>query len=88
MIPLGYLVAFDLDKIMLETFKLGSETLNGNKAYTTAIEDSDTEVISAKTARIKVIGVVNKYTLLHNFSKADKAANRLIEIDINLINYE
>lgn len=50
------------------------------------IEDSETGIISAKKAGMKVIAVPNKYTKHHDFSKADKIVKSLSEVTVKLIN--
>lgn len=51
-----------------------------------AIEDTETGVISAKSAGMKVIAVPNIYTKHQDFSKADKIVKSLSDISLNLIN--
>lgn len=51
-----------------------------------ALEDSETGVISAYNAGMKVIAVPNKFTLNQNFSKADRVVSKLSDITISLIN--
>jgi beta-phosphoglucomutase-like phosphatase (HAD superfamily) len=46
------------------------------------IEDSESGVIAAKAAGMKVIAVPNRYTKHQDFSKADKIVKSLSEITI------
>ncbi|MDO8658383.1 MAG: HAD family phosphatase [Candidatus Levybacteria bacterium] len=50
------------------------------------IEDSETGILSAKAAGMKVIAVPNKYTKHHNFSKSDKIVNSLSDITVSMLN--
>lgn len=49
------------------------------------LEDSETGVLSAKAAGMKVIAIPNKFTNHQNFSKADKIVNSLNEVTISLL---
>lgn len=50
-----------------------------------ALEDSETGVLSACNARMKVIAMPSKYTAHQNFDKADKIVNNLGEITVSVI---
>lgn len=53
--------------------------------YCVALEDSETGVLSAKRAGLKVITVPNKFTKYQDFSKADKIVKSLSDITIKLL---
>ncbi len=50
-----------------------------------ALEDTETGILSAKNAGMKVIAVPNQYTKHQNLSKADKIVNSLSEITISML---
>lgn len=50
-----------------------------------ALEDSETGIVSAKTAGMKAIAVITKYTRHQNFSKADKIVNSLSEVTLPIL---
>lgn len=68
--------------IYLKTVK----ELNIKPTQCVAIEDTETGILSAKAAGMKVIAVPNKYTKHHDFSKADKIVNSLSYITILMLN--
>jgi HAD superfamily hydrolase (TIGR01509 family) len=50
------------------------------------LEDSETGVLSAKAAGMKVVAIPNKYTVTHNFEKADIITKSLADVNIQLLN--
>ncbi len=62
-----------------------SKKLKISPKFCLAIEDSETGVISAKDAVMKVIAVPNKYTKSHDFSKADLVIKSLSDITLKTI---
>jgi HAD superfamily hydrolase (TIGR01509 family) len=50
-----------------------------------AFEDSETGILAAKRAGMKVIAVPNQYTMYQDFSKADKIVDSLSEITIPIL---
>ena len=51
-----------------------------------ALEDSESGVISAHSAGMKVIAIPNKYTQKHDFSKADIILKSLMEVNMDVLN--
>ncbi len=62
-----------------------ARVLRISPVFCVALEDSETGVLSAKAAGMKVIAIPNKYTKHHDFSKADKIVSRLSEITIPML---
>lgn len=63
-----------------------ADELSIEPKYCVAIEDSETGVLSAHAAGMKVIAVPNRYTSYQDFLKADKIVNSLSDITIPLLN--
>lgn len=57
-----------------------AKALGVNPKNCLAIEDSESGIVSAKAAGMKVIAVPNRYTKHQDFSKADKVVKSLSEI--------
>lgn len=51
-----------------------------------AIEDSETGVVSAKSAGMKCIALITKWTKNHDLSKADRIVNSLKDINLSFLN--
>ncbi len=51
-----------------------------------ALEDSESVVLSAHTAGMKVIAIPNNYTKEHDFSKADIILKSLVDINMEVLN--
>lgn len=62
-----------------------AKTLKVIPAMCVALEDTETGVLSAKNAGMKVIAIPNKYTFNHNFSKADKIVDSLDDITMSML---
>jgi HAD superfamily hydrolase (TIGR01509 family) len=65
-----------------DIFLKAAKMLKINPKYCLVIEDSESGVIAAKAAGMKVIAVPNRYTKHQDFSKADKIVKSLSEITI------
>lgn len=53
-------------------------------ALCVALEDTETGILSAKNAGMKVIAIPNKFTKSHDFSKADKIVTSLSDINTQM----
>ena len=62
-----------------------AKTMEVNPGLCIALEDTETGVISAKAAGMKIIAIPNKHTTHQNFSKADKIVDSLSEITIQML---
>lgn len=63
-----------------------AQDLHVNPTLCIAIEDSETGIISAKRAHMKVIAVPNRYTQDQDLSKADRVFKSLSDITIKVLN--